>query len=162
MYNRFASFINRSSVWCGWLSCAAVLAMMCIVIANVVVRFFGLTIVGTYEYVILISSVLVSFALVYTTMIGGHVAVDLVMRRFSQRTQGIVGAITGVLSVIMFGMITVRLGRFAHQNMTMNLVTETAEIPLYPFMFGATFALVVCCFLLVVGLIKSVSKAVSP
>ena len=44
-------FIYGLARWLRWLGCIALLAMMLIVGFNVVLRLFGLPILGTYEFV---------------------------------------------------------------------------------------------------------------
>ena len=160
---RLASFengVNRFSKWCNWLSCAAVLLMMCVIITNVILRFFNMTILGTYEYVELISAVIISFGLAHTGVIKGHVAVDLVLRRFSERAQAVVETIIAILALGVCGIVTWRLAQFGYQNFKLNLATETMAIPLYPFNLMIAFGFLVFLFVLISDIMKSIAKAV--
>ena len=157
---RFGNGIERFSKMCNGVSCIAVLAMMCIVCANVALRFMKAPILGTFEYVTLISSVLISFGLAHTMVIKGHVAVDLVMRRFSKRTQAIVDSIMSILALYVFGTVTWAVAKYAYQNFKNNVATETMEVPLYPFNFLVSFGLLIFLFVLLNEIILSITKAV--
>ena len=161
---RLASFengINRFSSWCNWISCIAVLLMMCIVCANVILHFFDAPILGTFEYVTLISTVIISFGLAHTGVIKGHVAVDLVMRRFPERFQEIVSAVTNIIALIIFGVITRALAKYAYDNYKMNVATETMNIPLYPFIYVIAFGFLVYLLVILVEIINSISKVIN-
>lgn len=156
----FDKLIHRFSNWCNWVACIAVLLLMGVVCGNVVLRFFDLPILGTFEYVTLLSSIAISFGLAYTAIIGGHVAVDLVMRRFSQRVQMIVDSITGIVALGVFAVIIWWIAVYAYNNYKIGLVTETMEIPLYPFMYGISFGFLIFSLVLLTEVIRSVMKAV--
>ena len=155
---KFENGINRFCSWCNWVSCIAVLVMMCVVCANVVLHFFNMPILGTYEYVKLISSIIISFGLAYTGVIKGHVAVDLVMRRFSERTQEVVNSITNILAICVFGPVTWWLAKYAYDNFRLNVATETMNIAIYPFIFMISFGSFVFLFVLLNEVINSIVK----
>jgi TRAP-type C4-dicarboxylate transport system permease small subunit len=157
---RFENGVNRFSKWCNWISCIAVLLMMCVVCANVVLRFFDSPILGAFEYVTLISSVMISFGLAHTGVIKGHVAVDLVMQRFSERTQAVVNSIITIVTFSIFGIVTWWLAKFAYHNYKLNIATETMEIPLHPFIFVISFGCLVFLFVLLNEIINSLAKVV--
>jgi TRAP-type C4-dicarboxylate transport system permease small subunit len=157
---KFENWTNRFCNWCNWISCAAVLLMMCVVCANVVLHFFNIPLLGTYEYVTLISSVIISFGLAHTGVIKGHVAVDLVMRRFSERTQAVVGSITNIIALVVFGIVTWRLARYAYDNFRLHVATETMNIPIYPFITLISFGSFVFLFVLINEMINSIAKVV--
>lgn len=157
---RFEDGINRFSKWCNWISCIAVLVMMGVVCSNVILSLFKMPILGTHEYVQMISSVIVAFGLAYTGVINGHVAVDLVMRRFPERIQAAVDCITTTLTLVVLGLVTWWLARFAHHNFKLNIATETMEIPLYIFIAMISFGFFVLLFVFINDIIKSLAKLV--
>ncbi|MFV0439038.1 MAG: TRAP transporter small permease subunit [Desulfopila sp.] len=157
----FDNGVNAISRWCNWISCAAVLVMMLLVCANVILSLFDIPILGTYEYVTLTSAVVIAFGLAHTMVVKGHVAVDLVMRRFSRKVQAIVETITGILTLGIFAIVTWRLVQFGFHNYTMHLATETMDIPLYPFNFMIAFGFFLLLFVLVNNIIKSMAEVVT-
>lgn len=155
---RLENGIHRFSRWCNWVSCIAVLLMMCVVFANVVLSFFDKPVLGAYEYVKLISAVIISLGLAHTGVVKGHVAVDLFMRRFSERTQAVVDSVITTVVLGIVGIITWGLAKFAYQNFKMNVATESMEIPLYPFIFILSFGFFVFFFVLFNDIINSIAK----
>jgi len=156
----FENGVKRFSKWCNWLSCIAVLLMMCVVCVNVVLRFFDSAVLGTFEYVELISAVIISFGLAHTGVIKAHVAVDLVMRRFSERIQAAVETILNIVALGFFGIVTWRLVQFGNQNFRLHLATESMAIPLYPFNYMISFGFFVLLFVIVSDIINSIAKVV--
>lgn len=154
----FENGINRFSRWCNWLSCAAVLLMMCVVFLNVVLGLFNKPFLGAYEYVELISAVIISFGLAHTGVIKGHVAVDLFMRRFPERIQAVVDTIVTTMVLGAVGTIAWGLAKFAYQNFRQNVATESMEIPLYPFIFIISFGFFVLFFVLLNDIVNSIAK----
>jgi TRAP-type mannitol/chloroaromatic compound transport system permease small subunit len=117
-------------------------------------------ILGTFEYVTLISAVIISFGLAHTGVVKGHVAVDLIMRRFPERVQGVIEAVTTLVALVVFAIVTWRLAQFGFQNYRLDLATETMAIPLYPFNLMIAFGFFVLLFVLISDILKSIKKAV--
>ncbi len=156
----FERIVNNTSRWCNWVAGGAAVAMVIVVCGNVILRFFSRPILGTFEYVCFLAAVIISFALAHCFIQKGHVAVELIVRRFSERTQAIIDTATGILSLVTFGIITWQCGAFATRMMGLGLETETMEIPLYPFIYGVTFGFLVFLIALLLDLFKSLAKAV--
>ena len=156
----FERIVNHTSRWCNWVAGGAAVAMVVLVCGNVVLRFFSRPILGTFEYVCFLAAVIISFALAYCSIQKGHVAVELIVRRFSERTQAIIDTATGILSLGTFGIITWQCGAFATRMWHLGLETETMEMPLFPVLYGLTFGFLVFLMTLLIDLFKSLAKAV--
>jgi TRAP-type C4-dicarboxylate transport system permease small subunit len=132
--------------------------MMCVVFFNVVLSLFDKPILGAYEYVKLISAVIISFGLAHTGVVKGHVAVDLFMRRFSERIQAVVDSIVTTVVLGIVAIVTWGLAKFAYQNFKLHVATESMEIPLYPFIFIISFGFFVFFFVLFSDILNSIAK----
>jgi TRAP-type C4-dicarboxylate transport system permease small subunit len=75
---------------------------MLLVVANVIYRFFGHTIRGTYELIELIIIVPVAFALGYTAREDAHVNVTLLISRLPSRIRKIFETVNDVFSLAMW------------------------------------------------------------
>jgi len=93
-------------------------------------------------------------------VIKGHVAVALVMQRFSERTQAVVNSIITIVTFSIFGIVAWWLAKFAYHNYKLNIATETMEIPLHPFIFVISFGCLVFLFVLLNEIINSLAKVV--
>jgi len=80
-----AKYLTRAGKAFNILACAAVIAMMLLSTADVVLRLFGKPIPGTYELVGFLGTVVVSFALAFTSIEKGHIAVEILVEKLPQR-----------------------------------------------------------------------------
>jgi len=81
---KISNRLNQALLWVAGLF---LLAMITITGANIVSRLFGLPIRGTFELMGYFGAVVTALALGYTQIKRGHIAVDIVVLRFSQKTQ---------------------------------------------------------------------------
>jgi TRAP-type C4-dicarboxylate transport system permease small subunit len=140
---------------------AAVFAMMMLTCADVLLRFFRRPIPGTYELVAQLGGIAVAFAMAHTTAVKGHVAVSIVVSRFSARTQSIVDAVTALLGLGVFVLASYKLFIMGREYQLSNHVTATLQLPLYPIVYSIALSLAVVCLVLLSALAGHVKKAFS-
>jgi TRAP-type C4-dicarboxylate transport system permease small subunit len=140
---------------------AGVAAMMLLVVGNILMRIAWKPIFGTYDYVEFIGALMVAFALGYCAVQKGHISVELVIARLPERVQGIVGSITNILSLVIFGLITWQCLLFAHDTWRVGGTSMGALVPNYPYIYGVAFGIALLCLVILVDLGKSLVKAVS-
>ena len=156
----FERFVHSLSRLCDRIAQCAVVAMMLIISANIVLRLFWRPIYGTYDVVTLLGSIVVAFALGYCAIQRAHIAVEIVMDFFPPRFQAIVGSITGILSVGLFGIITWQCGVYGADMWKRGEVTMSVYIPIHPFIFGVGFGCAVLCMVCIVDLVSALDRAV--
>ena len=139
----------------------ATVLLMAVVVANIVLRFTWRPLLGTYEYVSFLSAVLISFALAYCAVRGGHIAVTLMVDQLPPRAQAIIDIIVGVISITFFGLAVWQITLYATDMVISGEVSLTTKTPFYPFVYGVAFAFLVLCLVLLVDLVKSIARAVS-
>jgi len=79
--------------------------MMLLTCADVIMRSSGRPIPGTFEIVGFLGVIVVAFAIAYTQILRGHVAIDYLVARLPRRSQYIVKSITYLLSTGLFALI---------------------------------------------------------
>jgi TRAP-type C4-dicarboxylate transport system permease small subunit len=110
--------------------------MMVLTIADVVLRkTISRSILGTVELSEFMMVILVFFGLAQTEITNGHVKVDLVMRRFGDRVQGVVDAITQFICFLLFGAATWATLVYSSAMRASKEVTQDLWIPKYPFIY---------------------------
>jgi TRAP-type C4-dicarboxylate transport system permease small subunit len=119
-----------------WIAAAALLIMMVLTTLDVLLRLFKSSIPGTYEIIGLLGAVVASFALGYTSVEKGHIAVDFLIIRFSPKAQALIGAINGLIAAVLFGIITWQSLLYALDLLKKGQVTMTVQLPIHPFVFG--------------------------
>lgn len=136
-----------------WLAAAAVVAMMILTCADVILRFFRRPIPGTYELVGFLGALSVSFALAYTSLERGHIAVDLLIKKFPNRVRNFIDGINCLVSAALFAMITWQSVLEAVSLRESGEVSMTLQMPLYPIAFGIALGCGLLCILLAVRFI---------
>ena len=116
--------------------------LMFLTIADVILRLFRRPIVGTYELVAFSGAVVIGFSLPFTSWMRGHVYVDFLILRFSQKTRNVFNVITRGLVIILFLMIGWNLIKFGMDLRKSGEVSATLHFPFYPVAYGIG----ICCF----------------
>ena len=163
---------NRLANILFWIAGTGIVAMMLLTCADVVLR-FGVTVYrilgwqllesvrpipGTYELVKFLGAVAVSFAMAHTSVQKGHVAVSLIVRLFSQRSQGLIETITGSFGFILFALIAWQSALYAGDLHASGEVSLTLQLPFYPFVYGIGFSACAVCLVLFTDILKSLMK----
>jgi len=116
--------------------------MMSLTVSDVILRFFRRPIIGTFELVAFSGAVVIGFSIPLTSWVKGHVYVDFLILRFSQKTRNIFNIITRCLAIWLFLMIGWNLIKYGMDLYKSGEVSPTLEIPFYPVAYGIG----ICCF----------------
>lgn len=146
------------SRWLNWGAASALILMTLLVCANIVTRLFGRPILGTFELVEFLLAFVISFTLAYGAVTRCHTTVDLVMRRFSQRTQAIVDSITCLISIGLFALVTWQCCLLAAKLWHIGEVSATLWVPFFPLLYGVAFNCAIVCLVLLIDLSKSLAQ----
>jgi TRAP-type C4-dicarboxylate transport system permease small subunit len=117
--------------------------LMFLTIFDVVLRFFRKPIVGTYELVAFAGAVVIGFSVPFTSWVKGHVYVDFLILRFTQKTRNILHILTRCLVIWLFLMIGWNLIKYGMDLHKSGEVSLTLQVPFYPVAYG----LAICCFI---------------
>ena len=101
--DRFTKILRRLIVFCTGIGSLFLAGIMAIIVASIIVRIFNRIVPGSYETIELMIVVTVAFALSYCGMQKGHVSVDLILKAFPERVQGILNAFNHLISMIFWG-----------------------------------------------------------
>ena len=153
-------YLTRAGKVFNILACVAVIAMMLLSTADVVLRIFGKPIPGTYELVGFLGTIVVSFALAFTSMEKGHIAVEILVERLPQRLQLAIEAFCNLMGALLFGVITYQAVLYALDFRKSGEVSLTLQMPVYPFLFGMAAGFGLLCLLLIADFIKSLRRTI--
>jgi C4-dicarboxylate transporter DctQ subunit len=84
----------------------------------------------------------------------------LFVARFSKRSQGVIGSITGILSLGLFSLITWQCIVLGNDIRRAGEVSMTALLPFYPYIYAVAFGCALLTLVILVDFIKSLVKAV--
>ena len=150
--DKISNFLNQVLLWIAGLF---LIAMISITGANIVLRLFGLPIRGTFELMGYFGAVVTAFALGYTQIKRGHIAVDIVVLRFSKKVQRILHAVNHIICMVFFIIVTWQIFRYATTLWETGEVTETLQIIYFPFTYAVALGCLILAFTFLVDFLKS-------
>lgn len=137
-------------------------AVMLLVVANVLLRaIFNRPILGTYEYVIFLTAVMIGLALAYCAVQNGHIAVSFLFDRLPLKIQASVEMGMNILSTLFWGLCVWQVGNYANSMAINGVVSPTTQIPIYPFIYFVALGMLALCLVLLVRVMESIQKAYS-
>ena len=153
LLDKISNFLNRALLWIAGLF---LVAMIAITGANIVIRLFWLPIRGTFELMGYFGAVVTAFALGYTQIKRGHIAVDIVVLRFSDKVQRILHAVNHLICMAFFSIVTWQVFSYATTLRETGEVTETLQIIYYPFTYAVALGCLILAFTFLVDFLKSI------
>lgn len=137
---------------------ACLVGMTFLTCADVVGRFFRHPIFGSVEIVGFMATISVAMALPYTDKIKGHVGVEIIVRKFSERTQIIIDLCTRILSLGLFGLVTWRMALYAHTMQESGEVSISLELPEYFVIYISAFCFLIFTLVIFQDIINNIIK----
>jgi len=140
------------------ISGCLLLAVTILTCSNVFLRMFGRPIPGTFELMGYLSAVLTAFALGYTQVRRGHIAVDVLVLRFPKRMRNFLNMINYFICMIFFGFVAWQIAEYAATLRQTGELSETLRIIYYPFTYGVALGCFVLSLVFLVDFLKSILK----
>jgi len=153
---RIEKIINSLSIKANRIAAASIVAMMLLTTADVILRLFRHPIPGTYEVVGLLGSLVISFSLAYTSIEKGHIAVEFLVQKFSEKAQGVIGAVNALISSTFFGIVSYQSFIYATELMESGEVSLTLQMPTYPFVYGISIGCTFLCIVLIFEILLNI------
>lgn len=129
-YNKFMEIINS---WLQNVAAVVLFIIMLLVIANILLRPFAMAVPGVFDLVVILTPVTISLSLAYCAVKDGHVAVSMLVDKFSKRVQNIIDFTMGIISTVALLIATLYVVQRAAIMQQNNEVTTTILIPFAPF-----------------------------
>ena len=156
----FERLIHLLCLWCNRIAQGAVVAMMLMLGGNILLRFFGNSILGAYDWTGLIGTILIALALGYCGVQRGHVRVEFIVQRFPERVQAVIDSITGLLSLVFFALAAWQSVVLGNEMWRKGDVSMTVQTPFHPFVYTIAFGCGLLWLVIFVDTMKSLVKAV--
>jgi TRAP-type C4-dicarboxylate transport system permease small subunit len=132
-------------------------AMVVLTCGNILLRLLWLPISGTFELMGFFGAFTVSFALGYTQVRRGHIAVDVLVDRFPPRLRRALEGLNNLVCTAFFSLAAWQVaGKAATLHRTGEL-TETLRIPYHPFTYGVSAGLALLALVLLLDLAAAFS-----
>lgn len=134
--NLFLDLLLRLSRIAQVIAGVSLVAMMSLTVADVGLRSYGRPIVGSYEIVALMGSLVVGFSLPFTSWVRGHIYVDVLVQKLSRAARNAFHCATRILGMVFFSLIAWNLAKMGLDLQRSGEVSPTLQIPFYPIVFG--------------------------
>lgn len=155
----FESIIKTMSVYFDKISQIFLCAVIVLVVANILLRvLFGSPILGTYEYVGFLSSLIIGLSLAYCAFESGNIAIEFLYQKLSQSAQAVADIIMGIIALIFFILATWHMSRFAYSTVLTGEVSAATGTPVFYFIYIVTFGLLMLCLVILSKIIDSIRK----
>ncbi|OGP54434.1 MAG: hypothetical protein A2Y65_09630 [Deltaproteobacteria bacterium RBG_13_52_11] len=128
--------------------------LMCLTIADVILRFFRRPIVGTYELVAFSGAVGIGFALPLTSWARQHIFVDFVIMKFSRKVKDAFNVATRCLVIALLLLVSWNMFKFGQTLQNAGEVSPTLQIPFYPIAYAVGVCFFILCLVFVCDIIK--------
>jgi TRAP-type C4-dicarboxylate transport system permease small subunit len=144
-----------------WIGFAGLLFMMAITCIDVIgAKLFLNPILGALDTVEIAQLIAISFAASAALIHGRHIEVEFFVVLLPKRVQAGIAFVVQLLGVALFAIIVWRLAQHGFYLQQGGEVSPTARIPLYPFTYGAAFACIPLCIVLLLEALRSFFRMV--
>jgi len=128
--------------------------MMCLTVADVILRCFNYPILGAYEMVALSLAIVIGFSIPKASMDRNHIQMEIVIERMTSERRAVLNTFTRICSIILFGVIAYNLFLIGNEYLSTGETSATLQIPFYPI----AYCIAVCCFLECLVLVFDIVK----
>jgi TRAP-type C4-dicarboxylate transport system permease small subunit len=140
------------------IGAACLVGMMLLTCVDVVGRAFGHPIFGSVEIVGFMATLAVVMAMPYTHQVQGHIGVEIIVRLFSEKTQTIIDICTGIISLILFAVVTWRMTIYANTMKESGEVSMNLELPEHLVIYVTAFCLLTFTLIILREIINNIRK----
>lgn len=162
MLEKFENFNQKVSNWFEWIGLTAMLLMMVITCIDVVgAKVFQWRLFGAIDIVMLAQIVAISFAASMALILGRHIQVEFFVVRIPQRAQAVIESFVLLLGLGLFCLIVWRLLELGYSFQTSGEMSQTADIPYFPFAYGIAIASIPVILILLSNFLKSIGRIVN-
>lgn len=151
----FVTRAVRGATQAGMTLSGVILSLVIVLlVANVLLRFFGIQILGLYELLTPMTVVLLGLSLGDSQREKQHVSIDLLTAKFNPRVQRVLSVLTTAFSITVFAVIVIALVRYASFQVKAGSASEILKIPTWPTLLALICGMVLLLLTLLVDLYR--------
>ena len=139
----FLKIVYKMSLTTHVIAGVALAFMMVATFTDIILRYFGKPIAGSWEIISACGGLVIGFAIPYTSWKRGHIYVDALVNKLPSGQRRIVNITTRSLGILIFLFIGWNFFEMGSDLYQTNTTSWTLRIPHYPIAYG----LGVACFL---------------
>jgi TRAP-type C4-dicarboxylate transport system permease small subunit len=141
------------------VAAAAVVLIMLVIIFDIIMRIFRISVPGAYDVISLLGAVVIAFSLAYTSIQKGHIAVDFLYQKLPDRVKYIFDMFNEFMGCGFFAVLAWQCLVYASSLKTAGEVSLTVKIPTYPFVAGIGISCALLSVYLLLNFIHAVKGA---
>lgn len=150
--DKVTQVLNQVLIWIGGLFLGIMIFLTC---ANIFLRLVWKPISGTFELMGYFGAIVTAFALGYAQIKRTHIAVDILVIRFSKKTQKILNSINYFICMVFFAIVSWQIVKYATTLCRTGEVTETLGVIYYPFTYGVALGCALLSLVFFTDFLKS-------
>ena len=140
------------------IGAACLVGMTLLTCADVVGRMLRHPIFGSVELVTFMATLSVAMALPYTHKVNGHIGVEILVRLFSESTQALIDLCTSIVSMILFGIVTWQMTRYALTLQKAGELSISLRFPEYLIICALAFCMLIFTLIILRDILENVRK----
>lgn len=149
--DKISQILNQALMWIAGVFLVAMVVLTC---ANVFLRVVWMPVRGTFEIMGFLGAIVTAFALGYTQIKRGHIAVDILIKKFSKKAQRIANSLSCFICMVFFSMAAWQIAKWASTLRESGEVTETLQIVYYPFTYGVAIGCAILALVFFIDFLK--------
>ncbi|MDD3894558.1 MAG: TRAP transporter small permease [Syntrophomonadaceae bacterium] len=154
---QYADLVEVLSRFLDKIAAFCIVAMTAVVVLNILMRsILGWPLMGTIDYVNILMALTISLGLAHCALKGGHIAVDFIVEKLSDKLQAVIAVAVNFTVIIFWGVSVWYMAAFARSMMVTNLLAGTVSIPIYPVVYLTAFGFLALSLVLVLRLFEAV------
>ncbi len=153
---RFLGAVLRIDITFHAIAGSVLAFMMVVTLLDIIMRNLGRPIVGSMEIISFCGSVVVGFAIPYTSWKKAHVYVDFLLVKLNPGNRRIMEIITRCMGIALFAFIGYNFILYGFDLIKTKEVSPSFKLPYYPIPFGLSLSCFLQCLTLIADLLKTV------
>jgi TRAP-type C4-dicarboxylate transport system permease small subunit len=130
--------------------------MMLLTVIDVVLRYVGTPITGTFELMGFAGALVAGLAIAQTSLDGAHVNVDMLTQALHSQQRDVVLVFTKLVGIGIFALLAWALFLKGTDLYKTKEVSLTLHVPYYPVAYGLSFCSLVECLVLISDIVKTI------
>lgn len=135
---------------------------MGIIVAHVILREFWKPVPGVVEMVEMSGAILLGLGVAYTASRKGHIAVGVLVERFSPRIQAVVDIVVNAIALFFTGLLTREIFSYATRMMDQGYISAVLELPMAPAIYLVAFGFLMMALVIFGQLLIAVATVLFP
>jgi len=148
---KLSDVLNKLLTFLGGSFLVVMVALTC---ANILARLIWVPIIGTFELMGFFGAMVTAFALGYTQVKKGHIAVDVLVNTFPEKVKKTLTQVNNAICCCFFVIAAWQIAVKANTLMETGEVTETLQMIYYPFTYAVAFGCLVLSLTLLTDFIR--------